>query len=242
MNNDKGVIYIATGEKYVEMAARSARSLKKHCPSLPVHIFTELETAPYSCFDSSTKISDPHIRSKVDYIYDTPFQKTLYLDADTRVCEDITHMFDLLDRYDIALAYTRVLKPYTGQVPKLFQPMNGGVILFRKTDPVIEFLKSWKKAFHEVGVKHDQYTLRKLLWLSDLKVWVLAPEYNCRPRSCIKALKSAELTPKILHLNEFKEEADIPPISSLPLTKKIKRIFKNRIATKIKMRFTGLPY
>ncbi len=47
--------------------------------------------------DSSTKIHNPHIRSKVDYISETPFQRTLYLDADTRVCEDLTHMFELLD-------------------------------------------------------------------------------------------------------------------------------------------------
>jgi len=246
MNNIQGVIYVATGEKYVEMAASSARSLKTHCPNLPIHIFTEIDISSYGCFNSSTKILDPHFRSKVDYIYETPYQRTLFLDADTRIFEDITPMFELLDRFDIALAYDygrgRQRQKKLNSGLSSFLPVNSGVILYKSTSSVLEFLKTWKKAYHEEGNKHDQYTLRKLLWLSDLKVWVLAPEYNCRPKSCIKALKSAELTPKILHLNEFKEEADIPPIRSLPFRQKIKRMIKHNVISKIKMRLTGLPY
>jgi len=246
MNNELGAVYVATGKNYTEMAAMSAKSLKTHCPEIRVHIFTDCDIDSYGCFDSSTKISDPHIRSKVDYIYDTPYQRTLFLDADTRICEDITPMFDLLNRFDIALAYDygrgrqRQKTLNAGQAS--FLPMNSGVILYKSTEPVIKFLKTWQKAYHNEGSKHDQYTLRKLLWLSDLKVWVLAPEYNCRPKSCIKALKSAEITPKILHLNEFKEEADIPPIGLLPLRQKIKRIIKHNVISKIKMRLTGLPF
>ena len=111
MNNDKGVIYVATGEKFVKMAVMAAKSLKIYCPDLPVHIFTDRDIASHSCFDSSTKILDPHLRSKVDYIFLTPFQKTLFLDADTRVCEDITPMFDLLDRFEFAIAFAESGKP-----------------------------------------------------------------------------------------------------------------------------------
>lgn len=106
MNNDRGAIYIATGEKYTALAAKSAQSLKTHCRELPAHIFSDCDTGSYGVFDSSTKISDPHSRSKVDYIFKSPFQRTLYLDSDTWICEDIIHMFELLDHYEIALAYS----------------------------------------------------------------------------------------------------------------------------------------
>ena len=96
MTKERGVIYIATGEKYVELAVKSAQSLKACCPRLSTHIFTERDISSYNCFDGSTKISDPHRRSKVDYIFQTPYQRTLYLDADTRVCEDIIQIFDCL--------------------------------------------------------------------------------------------------------------------------------------------------
>ena len=138
MNNDQGVIYVATGELFVKMAAMSAESLKIHNPELSVHIFTDCDTSSYDCFNGVTKIQDPHVRSKVDYISETPYHRTLFLDADTRVCEDITHMFELLDRYDIALAYddgrTRRPKRYAGNAPKIFMPLNSGVILFKSSD------------------------------------------------------------------------------------------------------------
>ena len=175
MNDERGVIYIATGEKFVELAAKSAQSLKACCPGLSTHIFTECDITSYDCFDGSTKISEPHRRSKVDYIYKTPYQKTLYLDADTKVCEDIAHMFILLDRFDLALTQGRGrseknLKRHVGYAPKSFPPMNGGVILFKKTGQVIDFFKDWRKAFYKEGYSGDQVTLRHLVWQTDLRV------------------------------------------------------------------------
>jgi len=246
MNNDQGVIYIATGERYVEMAAMSARSLKTHCPGLPVHIFTDCDTASYDCFDSSTKISDPNRKygAKVDHFYETPYQRTLYLDADTRVCEDITPMFDLLDRYDIAMAHAplgrnyKSLKKYIGQAPIIFSALNSGVILYKRTDPVIEFLKNWKKAFYEDGRESDQITLREQLWLTDLRLWILPQEYHCRPKSCIKFLKSLGITPKILHLRDFRKEAGFKPKPwSLRLREKINRLIPHKIQKPIRRLF-----
>lgn len=263
MKNDQGVIYVSTGERYVKMAAMSARSLKVFCPNIHVHIFTDCDTASYDCFDSSTQISDPHTTygAKVDFFSASPFQKTLYLDGDTRVCEDISPMFDLLDNYEFAVAYDpgrgKYLKNYIGltpserdkpeklfvsQAPASFMPVNSGVILYKLTDPVIEFFKTWKNHFHKEGLQADQYTLRDQLWLRDLKLLILPPEYNCRPRSHIKVLKKANITPKILHLNDFKREAGIPPIDSLSLRKKIKHIIKYRVLPSIRKIFLGSPY
>ena len=164
----------------------------------------------------------------VDHFFKSPYQKTLYLDADTRVCEDIVHMFDLLDRFDIALAYVysraKALKQYTGPVPRIFLPLNGGVILFKKTDPVIELLKEWERNYHQSTIKGDQTTLRELVWLTDLKVIILPTEYNVRYKFCVRALARTKITPKILHLGDFKTEMDILPEGvSFSLRKKIKR-------------------
>jgi hypothetical protein len=216
MNNDQGVIYVATGELFVKMAAMSAVSVKDHNPGLPVHIFTDCDTASYGCFDSATRISDPHSRSKVDYVSETPYQRTLFLDADTWVCEDITHMFELLDRYDIALSYddgrARRPKRYAGgPAPKTFQPFNSGVILYKRSDKTLKLFDSWKKTYHKEGRQRDQMSLRNLIWESDIKLWAMPPEYNCRPKGYARVLLNAGITPKILHLDNFKKEAGFPP-------------------------------
>ena len=121
-------------------------------------------------------------------------------------------------------------------------PLNSGVILFKATDPVMDFFKAWKDAYNKEGFKADQLTFRDQVWLHDLKLLILPPEYNCRPKSFIKVLRDANITPKILHLNDFKREAGIPPIDSLPLRKKIKHIIKYRMIPRIRNRILGSPY
>ena len=228
-SHEQGIIYVATGEKFVELAAISANSLKSFCPNLPIHIFTDCDVASYSCFDGSTRIADPHFRSKVDYIFETPYQKTLFLDADTRVCEDISDVFDLLDRYDIAMAHepsrgAERMKLYPGSITNSFPPLNSGVILFNKTDPVLNLFKAWKKDYHKGEFAGDQSTLRELVWLANLRLAILPPEYNVRYKFYIKTLDKNKITPKILHLCDFKDELDIlPEGASLSIRKKIKR-------------------
>ena len=178
----------------------------------------------------------------MDYYSETPYQQTLFLDADTRVCEDISDMFDLLDRFDIAIAHAferaKQWYKYEGDAPKIFSPLNSGVILYKKTDDVMDFFKTWKKAYHEDGRVADQMTLRSRLWESDVKLWVLPPEYNVRPKCELWALRSAEITPKILHLDDFKREVGImPEYYSLPFRKKWRAKLKHMIRGKLRYRF-----
>lgn len=229
MTHEQGVIYVATGEKFVELAANSANSLKNHCPDLSTHIFTDCDASTYDCFDGSTKISDPHFRSKVDYISKSPYQKTLFLDADTKICEDISDLFTLLNHYDIAMAHepsrgAERMKLYPGSITNGFPPLNSGVILFNQTNPVLDLFEAWKKDYHKGEFSGDQSTLRELVWLADLKLAILPPEYNVRYKFYIKTLDRNKITPKILHLCEFKDELDIlPEGTTLSLRKKIKR-------------------
>ncbi len=95
-------------------------------------------------------------------------------------------MFGILERFDIALAHghqrhgTRQEIVWRQPIPQGFPQLNGGVILYRTSDDVKAFLESWREAYHTAGFKWDQITLRELLWLSDLRLYVLPPEYNVR--------------------------------------------------------------
>ena len=72
-------------------------------PRLAVALCTDQAvTAPE--FDRVEPVVSPHARSKVDYLAETPFAETLYLDTDTRVLGDLSEMFRLLERFEMALA------------------------------------------------------------------------------------------------------------------------------------------
>ena len=55
-----------------------------------------------------------HIRSKVDYISLSPFEKTIYLDTDIIVVKSNDELFNLLDNYDIlaTLRYSKKKREY----------------------------------------------------------------------------------------------------------------------------------
>ena len=219
----QGILFIATGERYVRAAARSARSALAHCPGLPIHLYTDptsfdsfLGEAGFP-FTSAGKIENPHARSKVDYMSKTPYERTLFLDADTVVNSDIREMFQILDRFDIAMTHAHHrspsnLKPWRIPLPDAFPEFNSGVVLFRKTPAVVQFWEGlsshfgtdWPEAGRRTGQPHhDQILIRELLWLSDLRIATLPPEFNVRKLKYHLLWSRSEATTKIFHLKQF---------------------------------------
>lgn len=216
--NKNGVLYIVTTNRdmrYLNAAIESAKSVCRHSPGLKIHLYSDqnglnmISDLNISPFDSMGLIKEPHYRSKVDYISKSPFINTLYLDSDTRIMGDISEMYVLLERFDIALAHAhRRYRDSTNQkwrmdIPCSFPQYNGGVILFRNCDKVISFLKLWGEDFHNANFIKDQVTLRELLWLSDLQISTLPPEYNLRYKKYLKIWDKDEAKVKILHMAEF---------------------------------------
>jgi lipopolysaccharide biosynthesis glycosyltransferase len=194
------------------MAIASAKSVKQHCKGIAVHIFTDQPEINSKWVDSSTPIANPHVRSKVDYISQTPFDETLFLDADTKVVTDITEVFDLLKAFDMAMAHAQkrnhfpTLQNWREKIPASFPQMNSGVVLFRKNEQTIKVLKDWKTAYHNNGFWKDQVTLREIIWKSPLRIGILPPEYNVRFEKYLKVWEEEEAIPKILHFASFKAD------------------------------------
>lgn len=209
-----GVILIATGKKYIDLAIQSAWSIRRSNPQINIHLFADWQAQGYefqrSCepFSSVENVSDPHYRSKVDYACKTPYDRTIYLDTDTKVVTDLSDVFKVLDRFDIALAHApeRVtrLRNYQMVIPDSFPQFNAGVMVYKKTEKVLKVLTDWKNTFHEAKFRSDQITLREALWKSDLRIATLPPEYNLRFLKYILFWNKREARPKILHLHFYR--------------------------------------
>lgn len=218
MENNYGVLLTATGKKYIDSAIRAAKTVRKHSPTLKVHLNADWKNYPGYHFDqdptpftSVDSIENPHRRSKLEYLRKTPFDRTLFLDTDTAFASDITPMFELLDRFDIAAAhahrrnYPLRLKPWRIELPQVFPQFNTGVLLYQSTPEVLEFMDNWWVAFQEAGFPQDQITFRELIWQSDLRIATLPPEYNVRYLKYLLIWKKREAAPKIFHLQLFHE-------------------------------------
>lgn len=201
----RGVIYAATGEAYLETARRSARSLRKHCPGLPITLFSDIDDQS-GLFDRVVRIDGAHERSKVDAICDTPYDETLYLDTDTLIREDISDLFDLLQRFDIAIARVVLWQRKAHQqhwktpMPPAFTEPNTGVVLYRKTEKMQHFLAEYRAAFYDLGSYNDQITMRETIWTSDVHYYVLPEQYNKRVFEASELVYSDRPRAKLLHL------------------------------------------
>ncbi|MAM62765.1 putative nucleotide-diphospho-sugar transferase [Maritimibacter sp. UBA3975] len=203
---DRGVIYVATGADYRDLATASARSLKAVEPDLPVDLFTDApEAVAAGLFDAVHLIANPHDRSKLDCLSLTRFARTLFLDCDTLVVRPLGDLWDLLDRFDLALAHDvrrasdLIRAGVSVTTPYAFPQFNSGVMLYRRSPAMDAFLADWVRRYVAAGLYRDQPVLKDLLWESDLRFYVLPPEFNLRRVTLLDAWEPEDARPTILH-------------------------------------------
>jgi hypothetical protein len=199
-----GVIFVATGAFYIARVEEAARSVRRTNPQLGITLMSDGQPQNAGLFDIVMPIDNPHARSKVDNFVRSPYERTLYLDSDTRVLEDLTSLFGLLDQFDFAAAHVfrrEVVEhfPDRPSIPNSFPQLNSAVVLYRKNETTDLFFSKWSEMYHQAKIKYDQVTLRELLWTSNIRFYVLPPEYNIRYRKYLWVWSRREAKPKIVH-------------------------------------------
>jgi hypothetical protein len=198
-----GVIYVAEGSDYLDLAVQSANSLKALNPALLIDLFTDqnLTAGPFD----RVKPIPAGPTAKLACLPATRFERTLYLDCDTLCLAPLDDLFEILTRFELAIAHD--VRRTSGLIregavecpPYAFPQMNAGVMLYRRSTAMRAFLRDWQKAYVAAGKRRDQPTLRDLLWSSDLRFYVLPPEFNLRRVTVLDAWEPLDARPTILH-------------------------------------------
>jgi hypothetical protein len=205
---DQGVIYVASGADFVDLACASAESLRATNPGLAVDLHSD-DPAPPGLFDHIHPLRRPGPRAKLTAMQDSRFDRTLYLDADTLVVGPLGDLWRLLERFDCALAHdVRRVSPLIqegGDTPYAFPQLNAGVILYRRSPAMWDLLARWEARFHAEGATRDQPILKDLLWSSDIRFHVLPPEFNLRRVTELDAWEPLDARPTIIHSHRLKD-------------------------------------
>lgn len=204
-----GVIYVAQGAGYLDLAIASARSLRALTPGLPIDLFCS-EPVPGellggAVFDQLQPIPDGAPRAKIACMPLSRFERTLFLDCDTLVVKPLGDLFQILDRFELALAHdvrrisALVREGYAAETPYAFPQLNTGVLLYRRSAATQGFFADWARRYLEAGLARDQVTFKDLIWSSDIRFYVLPPEFNLRRVTEMDGWEPLDALPTIIH-------------------------------------------
>ncbi len=193
-----GVVYSATGAQYLAEAVVSARSSLRFNPVEHV-LFTG---EPAASGEEGLRVeflppsSNPFV-DKIRAMLASPFERTIFLDTDTYVLDELTGLYALLDRFDVAACHS---PGYRGlgdtEVPAAFYELNTGLVAWRRSAETTAFLEDWLATYErwcadppfphagDVGGYADQPAFRRCVWSHPLRLCVLGQEFCLRTPQC----------------------------------------------------------
>lgn len=185
-----GVLYMLWGDSHEHLLKRSLESLKKHHPELPVHIHRvpkgDKENGAAEMF--LTKASMAGI---------SPFENTLYLDADTIVMGTLDYAFERAASFGLACCICECpwAQRYAGlKHCESLVEYNTGVLFF--TQKARQIMYMWERLVRTVdssvkyidhGVEkvmshNDQAAFARAVEMTGSNPYVLPLNWNFRPR------------------------------------------------------------
>ena len=191
----RGICYIAYGQPALREAWRSMKTVME-VSELPIALICEqptklpkIEHVPFEDLSFGAR----RVKVMLDLL--SPFDQTLYLDADTRVqSAAISIGFEILDKgWDIAIAPSgnqgvnvfahidQEEREHTSEVLKTYLPLQfqAGVMWFAKTDRSAALFRNWRKEWLKYK-RHDQAAFVRALDNTACRIWLLGLAWNSR--------------------------------------------------------------
>lgn len=177
----RGVVYVAIGGRAQVAQARSEAALRRH-NSLPVKVV-----------DSGGAAGTVGRAEKIAMWNWSPFDETLYLDADTIPAADVSPLFAMLaDGWDVVMAASgaqgddcmmhidpreRGLTRDEIDNPEPLQP-QAGVIAWRRSDGARRLFAAWRDEWLRFRGQDQAALIRALYRTPECRVWWLGRPWN----------------------------------------------------------------
>lgn len=188
MRHDKGVVYVVYGKKARTEAEMSIKTMRQYNDVPIVTIGDDLEgvnNIPFEQFDAGGRWA------KVNADLLSPFESTLYIDADTRIRGDLSPGFDILsDGWDMAMTASGMqgeeLLWHVGDEERRLtyyelghQPvqLQAGVMFFRKNRNTKRLFAAWRNEWLRFKGE-DQAAFLRALGKVAVRLWLLGVPYN----------------------------------------------------------------
>lgn len=173
-----GIVTLAFGEDFDRLAA-AAFTYSRRFTALPIHVFTNMKNRspawdklPDVTFQYFDLKQNENRKIKLTMNQHTPFDDTIYLDADSVVqrpgIDEFVNYYNgksLILGYNktfkagkkIYNVYAQTMRKYGVKLP--LRVYYGAIIAFKKTDGVDAFFKCWNKLWTTMGTAREMPAL-----------------------------------------------------------------------------------
>jgi len=203
----QGVLWVNSSHescRYIREAERSAKTIRRFVDRTEFCLISDRlhqNLDPVFDFQGSANFHVPlclrdkihfngQMVAKLSILRRMTWERNLYLGSDIAALRPgIQDIFRLLDHFDIVVAHAPVRIASRGerderllQLPASFPEMNCDLIAYKRSDSVGALLSEWERIYLENSIDHphDQGAFRYLLYTSNLRLYILPPEYNYR--------------------------------------------------------------
>lgn len=203
-----GLIYMAFGPKAAQAVRKSVMTLRRVGFNYPVCVvgdtpvegFEFVQWRGESPFDPTQKKNFMFRAGRIKpFLYElSPFDRTLYLDADTQFLEDVRPGFELLNDCDLAITqeyltvgelYNKFMAGWEINIEERAQTIeegisplepfiNSGVIFFRKSNKSKETFEQWHKQWMRYQQWDEQLALMRAIHETQPTRTYLSPKWN----------------------------------------------------------------
>jgi len=211
MNQGRGVIYMCWGEQAIEQARLSMASLWERA-ALPVVVVGDEEAMEAFAEEPRVTVKvldtdpfDPGRRPGLRFLAGrikpllcrlSPFEQSLYVDADTDFMASPDTGFDLLDRWDFIVAETetrtlengiadaaelRWTAQWLGAGQLLYH--NSGMLFWRRCEAVERLFDLWSEEWQRFQGWDEQVALLRALLRSEALYLTVPHTWNCREQA-----------------------------------------------------------
>jgi hypothetical protein len=192
----QGAVYIITQDaRYVNLLLTSAASLKRAMPDLPITVFSQfpIQSELFERVIAVEPTQDGFF-DKAKMMRQMPYDRTLFLDADTYVVEPVPELFSVLDNFDCAATheeyvntdwFDRYPRP---DIPACYPEFNTGIMALKQSEKMDQFLRHWGEIYQSYLDENpgqqinDQPFFRVAAYFGDIRIATLTREYNCKFR------------------------------------------------------------
>ncbi len=152
---EKGAVYIVTQDpRYIDLLMVSAASLRRAMPQLPITVFSQFPVHS-SLFDQviTVQAGQNGFFDKAAFLRKSPYNQTLFLDADTVILGPVTALFSLMERFDCAATHEEYRNTdWSGQyprrdIPECFPEFNTGVLMMQRSQRMDDALQEWETLY-----------------------------------------------------------------------------------------------